>query len=356
MDRQQVYRSQLPYESDVLGIQQFGYEALGLLAMDVLGASTVVAGLACAPTAPASLSVTVGPGRIYTKAQLDASAIGQVAGAGGLAADTNSDHQVLKQGLLRDTATFTVTAPATAGQSQVYLIQAQFTETDDAATPLQFYNTANPTAPITQSLSPARRDKCALALKAGTAAATGSQVAPSPDVGWTAVWAITIANGQGTITAPNIAAAPGAPFLSTLSAVPLKAVAAEILAGVDDSKFTTSLGLKQAMQAQALTDASTIAWNMNLGFRAKVTLTGSGHTVGQPSNLQEGATGSLQIIQDGAGSRTLASGASGWAACWDFRAVGYPTLSTAAGKRDIVYYEVIDAATPVISASFSKSA
>ena len=215
MDRVQVYRGEIPYESDWLNTQQWAYEALGLFALDVLGATTAVAGLACNPTSPASLSVTVGPGRIYQKLSLDTAPIGQVGGIGGLGADTNADHKILKQGLNRDTQTFTFTAPGGAGQSIVYLIQAQFQEVDDASTLLQFYNPADPNSPLSQSMSPARRNKCLLSVKAGTAATTGTQVAPAPDAGWVAVWDITVANGQTTITSGNIAADSAAVFVAT---------------------------------------------------------------------------------------------------------------------------------------------
>lgn len=216
MDRVQVYRGEIPYETDLLNIQQFAYEGLGLFALDVLGAATALAGLSCQPTSPASLSFTVGPGRIYTKVALDTAPIGQLTSLDGLPADTSTDHYILKQGLNRATQTFTVTPPPAAGQSQVFLIQAQFQEVDDVSTLLQFYNSTNPSSPLSQSLSPARRNKCLLSLKAGIAATTGSQVAPAPDAGWVAVWDITIANGATSVTSANIAADSAAVFISTI--------------------------------------------------------------------------------------------------------------------------------------------
>ena len=139
---------------------------------------------------------------------------GQFGGAGGLAADTNGDHFIMKQGVLRDTQTFAITPPGTAGQSQVFLIEAQLLIADDAAAATQFWNPANPNAPISNNVSPFRRDICALQVKAGVAAATGSQTAPTADGGWTPVWAITVANGATTIVAGNIAAAAGSPFIN----------------------------------------------------------------------------------------------------------------------------------------------
>lgn len=79
-----------------------------------------------------------------------------------------------------------------------------------------------------------------------------------------------------------------------------------------------------------LTDASTIAWDVALGQVAKVTLTASGHTVGAPSNIQDGAFYSLMVIQDGTGSRTVS-----WNSAFKWPDGTAPTLSTAAASIDI---------------------
>jgi hypothetical protein len=100
----------------------------------------------------------------------------------------------------------------------------------------------------------------------------------------------------------------------------------------------------------ALTDAATIAVDMSASWNFKVTL-GDNRTLGTPTGLHEGQTGKIQVIQDGAGSRTLA-----YSAAWTFGNAGAPTLSTAAGKVDLIDYVVLDAATPVIHAVFHKAA
>lgn len=214
MDRRTFYRDQVPTETDMGIAERYAYEAIGLLALDILGSTTVFGGLACNPTAPASLAVTVGPGRIYSLLALDPNDWGKTNGTGGVDADTNADHFILKQGLHRDTEQFNCGAPGTAGYSIVYLIEAQFSEVDDAATAMTLYNTANPNAPITANLSFNRQDKCVLQLKSGTAAPTGSQVAPAADAGWIPLWTITVANGATQITAGNIALATGAPQIN----------------------------------------------------------------------------------------------------------------------------------------------
>src|ERR1700728_321867 len=109
MDRQEIYPITLPYETDFLSAQRFAQEGLGLLSMDILGTGPVAVGLGCNPTSPASLAIVISPGRLYQTTLLDANAYGQLTGAnivtvngqpvaGGLPADTDVNHSVLKQG------------------------------------------------------------------------------------------------------------------------------------------------------------------------------------------------------------------------------------------------------------------
>lgn len=132
-----------------------------------------------------------------------------------------------------------------------------------------------------------------------------------------------------------------------------KASAQDILAGILDSVFITPLAMRLAMKAQTLTDATSILWDMNKGFRAKLTLTANSHKLANPTNLQEGTTGSIQIFP---ASFTLAASSSGWDTGYDFGALGYPTLITGSGKRNMVVFEVVDAVTPVLRCTFSAPA
>jgi hypothetical protein len=224
MDRQQVYALAIPYETDFLAAQRFTQEGLGLLAQDLLGLGPIAAGLACTPTSPASLAVVVGPGRLYQQSFLDASAYGQIANgnpAGGLSADTNPNHQVLKQGLLRDPVTLSCPAPQTSGATVSYLIEAQFQETDTGASVLQFFNTQNPSTPLAgppnspgATLPTVRSCACVLQVKAGTPVTSGTPMVPIADAGWVGLYVVTVANGQAAITAGNISVLSGAPFLT----------------------------------------------------------------------------------------------------------------------------------------------
>lgn len=92
-------------------------------------------------------------------------------------------------------------------------------EEDGGSTVLPFYNANSPSQPFNgpnntgTSSNTIRQDLCAVSLKAGTAAATGSQTTPAADTGYTALWVITVANGQTAINTGDIVAAAGAPFI-----------------------------------------------------------------------------------------------------------------------------------------------
>lgn len=83
---------------------------------------------------------------------------------------------------------------------------------------------------------------------------------------------------------------------------------------------------------QTLADAATVAWDVALGAVAKVTL-GGNRTLGAPTNLRDGASYILRVIQDGTGSRTLA-----YNAVFKFPGGTDPVLSTVAGSIDILTF------------------
>lgn len=83
-----------------------------------------------------------------------------------------------------------------------------------------------------------------------------------------------------------------------------------------------------------LTDAATITPDLDSSDMFTVTL-GGNRTLANPSNIDAGQTGSIFIVQDGTGSRTLA-----WGSYWDFAGGTAPTLSTAAGAVDRVDFIV----------------
>lgn len=84
----------------------------------------------------------------------------------------------------------------------------------------------------------------------------------------------------------------------------------------------------------SLTDDSTITPDFATSCNFTVTLGGS-RTMANPSNPVAGQSGSIFIVQDGTGSRTLS-----WGSYWDFAGGTAPTLSTAANAVDRVDYIV----------------
>ncbi|MEZ5855988.1 MAG: chitobiase/beta-hexosaminidase C-terminal domain-containing protein [Hyphomicrobiaceae bacterium] len=90
---------------------------------------------------------------------------------------------------------------------------------------------------------------------------------------------------------------------------------------------------------QALADAATVAWDCNLGAKAKVTL-GGNRTMGAVSNAIEGAAYVLWVIQDATGNRTVNWTGTG-SGSFDFGNQGPPTLSADPGTADMLTFEAI---------------
>ena len=214
MDSQLEYPGQILTDTELLTIQQHSLIGLGWLAQAVLGTSASLTGLACTPTSPASMSVQVGTGAIFALADLADTAYGS------LGTDTTSAHQIVKQGLNLSTKTFSCPAPTTTGQSIVYLIQAEYQDYDTNPQVLQYFNSANPSVAFTgpgntgSAQNTTRQGLCALAVKSGVAATTGSQTAPAADSGYVGLYTITVAYGATTIVSGNIAKLASAPFIT----------------------------------------------------------------------------------------------------------------------------------------------
>jgi hypothetical protein len=83
-----------------------------------------------------------------------------------------------------------------------------------------------------------------------------------------------------------------------------------------------------------LTDGATITPDFATNNNFTVTL-GGNRTMANPSNLQAGQSGSIFIVQDATGSRTLS-----WGSYWDFVGGTAPTLTTTANAVDRVDYVV----------------
>jgi hypothetical protein len=212
MDRNLIYPGSIPLDTDLLSLNLNVMIALGWLAQAVLGTDPVVDGLACIPTSPSSMTVTIGPGMISQFSVID------VLSYGSLPADTTDP--LLKIGVNIVSTNFTVTAPTTSGQSTNYLIQATFQESDVNPIVLPYYNAALPSQPYCGPANSAvaqntlRMQRVELEMKSGAPATSGSQATPPVDNGWTGLYVITVPYGQTSVAAANISTLPSAPFLS----------------------------------------------------------------------------------------------------------------------------------------------
>lgn len=211
MDRVIVYPGAIPLETDILNAQKNSMIGQAKTSGALFGTTTTVNGLACTPTSPASMQVSVAAGEIYSLQNVDGTAYSS------LSADTT--HSILKQGIMLDAVSLSCPAPTTSGYSTNFLIQAIYQDTDANPVVLPYYNASNPTqaysgpnnAGTTQNTT--RKGVCTVAVKAGISATTGSQTTPAPDSGYVGLWVVTVANGQTSITSTSISQAVNAPIM-----------------------------------------------------------------------------------------------------------------------------------------------
>ena len=88
-----------------------------------------------------------------------------------------------------------------------------------------------------------------------------------------------------------------------------------------------------------LTDAATVALDFNDANMFMVTL-GGNRTLAAPSNATAGQTGSIYVVQDSTGSRTLS-----YNNAWRFPSGSVPTATTDASAIDLVVYNTRSATT-----------
>lgn len=211
VDRILEYPIEVPICEDDLRTNRNFMVGLGKLAEVLTGKQTVLQGLLCKPTIPASLSVLVEPGQIFSWQNIDNSAYSEL--------PEDTDHQIIKQGLILDETELPCPAPVTVGFSINYLVQIKFNEVDSLNEERAFYNSDDPTQPEIKYKDSQREDKCIVAVKAGVAAATGTQVTPSPDTDFVGAWVVTVDEGQTEITANDIVEYPDAPFYRATSTI-----------------------------------------------------------------------------------------------------------------------------------------
>lgn len=94
------------------------------------------------------------------------------------------------------------------------------------------------------------------------------------------------------------------------------------------------IGTAAVADIVSLTDAASIAIDFNTGQNFAITLAGN-RTLENPTNCVAGQVGSIFIVQDGTGTRTLAYGSS-----WDFPDGTAPVISTSINSVDRLDYIV----------------
>jgi hypothetical protein len=104
----------------------------------------------------------------------------------------------------------------------------------------------------------------------------------------------------------------------------------------DTAKTDTAQTFTAAQRGEitTLTSATTITPDFADSNNFTCTL-GHNATIANPTNLTAGQSGSIFLVQDGTGSRTVA-----WGSSWDFAAGTAPVLTTAASSVDRVDYVV----------------
>jgi hypothetical protein len=124
------------------------------------------------------------------------------------------------------------------------------------------------------------------------------------------------------------------------------ATASDVWTGTSTAKSVTPDALQDAAAPTALTSSTSITPDFNAGHNFTLTLAHN-TTLENPSNIQAGDSGIIEITQDGSGSRTMGYGTS-----WVFPG-GATVLTTAAGAIDVLAYYAVSSS--VILANLTKA-
>lgn len=277
--RRIVYTNEVPFETDVLATNDYIMSAVSALAQSIIGfgisEATTVRGLACTPVSPPGLAVVVGPGVMYSYEDYDATDFGVIP------ADADPNHMLYKQAFNWNPVTLNLTAPATSGDSVIYLIEGIFQTIDVNNVSRPYFNSVDPTMPIFENNYDTRIDKIAFLAKQGVPGVSPSP--PTPDAGYTGLYYVTVANGQTSIISGNIAkvsTVEGQPFIT--QGLTQKASSSDISAA-----YVTKAQLQQNAPiyitatgtANAITASPTPAYpnySDGMGIKIKIATTNTG--------------------------------------------------------------------------------
>ena len=144
----------------------------------------------------------------------------------------------------------------------------------------------------------------------------------------------TNAIGLGLGTAANLDIGTADANLIPVSTADIRFVRASVASSITAAKTFTAPVIGNVT---SLTEAASIAIDMGVGNNFAFTLAGN-RTLEAPTNATPGQTGYIYITQDGTGSRTLAFNNA-----YIFVSGTAPTISTAAGAKDLLVYNVKEA-------------
>lgn len=298
MDRITVYSGEVPRTVDFLQAEQNTMVSIGKLAHAGIGTG-FVNGFSCSPNTPAALNVILGGGEVYQMEPLEATTWSA------LNADTVDN--IVKQGLFIGSQTIPLTPPGTTGFSQVFLIEVQYQDLDTGSTVLPYYNAANPAAPFSgpgnsgTAQNTTRKGFAAVQVKAGTAATTGTQVAPTVDAGWIGLWLVTLAQGQTTITSGNIVMVANAPVIGSSYLPRLSTIPAYIQSGAWG--YVPDTGSANALAVAPTPPPVSVTTGMKLTVKVAAAVTGA-TTVAV--KLASGSTSTASVVH-GDGTALLAN-------------------------------------------------
>lgn len=200
-----------------------------------------------------------------------------------------------------------------------------------------------PEGMLPSAVNDTMRDMMAQIRDVGDGIRDGTYTMTAPKITGGSITGVTFTSivvTGGSITGiTDLAVADGGTGVSTLTGI-IKgngtsafsaATAGTDFAGVSIAQSFTAA---QRGAISTLTDGATITPDFALANNYTVTL-GGNRTLANPTNLTAGQSGSIFIVQDATGSRTLAYGTQ-----YDFIGGTAPTLSTAANSVDRIDYVV----------------
>ena len=167
--------------------------------------------------------------------------------------------------------------------------------------------------------------------------------------GWVVCDGVSVHNpnalGLGLGTAANLDFGTCATGIAAGNLVPASSSDIRYVQASADSTLTGAKTFTSAVTFQgpgivpvtSLTDATSIAIDMGVGNNFAFTL-GGNRTLEAPTNSTAGQTGYIYITQDGTGGRTLSFNNA-----YIFVSGTAPTISTAAGAKDMLVYNVKEA-------------